>query len=94
MKDNKQQWFLSFITGRGTYQEAKFDDDAEKIAEYYRDHGYIKAVVGAPELKFLGDSGDKKTRWVELRIPVTEGKRYTVGDFDLRGQHGRQDRRT
>ena len=43
MKDNKEQWFFSFITGRGTYQEAKFDDDAEKIAEYYRDHGYIKA---------------------------------------------------
>ncbi len=85
MKDNKQQWFFSFITGRGTYQEAKFDDDAEKIAEYYRDHGYIKAVIGAPELKFIGDSSDKKTRWVELRIPVTEGKRYKVGDFTFAG---------
>ena len=85
MKDNKQQWFLSFITGRGTYQEAKFDDDAEKIAEYYRDHGYIKAVIGAPELKFLGDSGNKKTRWVDLRIPITEGKRYKVGDFTFAG---------
>ena len=24
---------------------------------------------------------DKKTRWIELRIPVTEGKRYRVGDL-------------
>ncbi len=85
MKDNKQQWWLSFISGRGTYQEAKFDDDAEKVAEYYRDHGYIKAVIGAPELKFLGDSSDKKTRWVELRIPVTEGRRYKVGEFTFAG---------
>src|SRR2546428_6093179 len=47
MKENKEQWFLSFISGRGTYQEAKFDEDAEKVVEYYRDRGYIKANVGA-----------------------------------------------
>jgi outer membrane protein insertion porin family len=85
MKENKQQWFLSFISGRGTYQETKFDDDAEKVLEYYRDHGYFKATVGAPELKVLGDSPDKKTRFVELRIPVTEGNRYRVGDFTFAG---------
>jgi outer membrane protein insertion porin family len=85
MKNNKEHWWLSFISGRGTYQETKFDEDAEKVAEYYRDHGYIKAVIGAPQLKFLGDSSDKKTRWVELRIPVTEGRRYKVGDFTFAG---------
>ena len=42
MKENKpSSWFLSFITGRGTYQEAKFDDDAEKVHEYYRNKGYV-----------------------------------------------------
>ena len=31
MKENQAStWFLSFITGRGTYQETKFDEDAEK----------------------------------------------------------------
>ena len=85
MKENKQQWFLSFLSGRGTYQETKFDDDAEKVLEYYRDHGYFKANVGAPELKVLGDSSDKKTRFVELRVPVTEGNRYRVGDFTFAG---------
>jgi outer membrane protein insertion porin family len=85
MKENKQRWWLSFITGSGTYHEAKFDDDAAKITEYYRDRGYIKSVVGAPELKVLGDSSDKKTRWLELRIPITEGERYKVGTFDFAG---------
>ena len=33
----------------------------------------------------VGDSDDKKTRWIELRIPVTEGPRYSVGTFDLSG---------
>ena len=85
MKENKQQWFLSFMTGRGTYQEGKFDEDAERVTEFYRDHGYVKAVLGQPELKFIEDSSDKKTRFVELRIPVTEGKRYRVGDFNFAG---------
>ncbi len=29
---------------------------------------------------------------MQLRVPVTEGKRYKVGDFTLRGQHDRQGR--
>src|SRR5262245_1259660 len=85
MKQNKEQWFLSFITGRGTYQEHGFDEDAERVTEHYRDEGYVKAAVGQPELKFIEDSGDKSTRYVELRIPVTEGKRYRIGDFGFAG---------
>ena len=85
MKDNKGQWLLSFLTGRGTYQEAKFDDDAEKIVAYYRDHGYINAHVGAPDVKFIEDSKDTKTRWITLGVPITEGRRYTVGDFTFDG---------
>ena len=85
MKATEQEWFLSFITGSGTYQETKFDDDAGKIVELYQNRGYIKANVGAPEAKVVGESKDKKTRWIELRIPVTEGPRYTVGTFDFSG---------
>jgi outer membrane protein insertion porin family len=85
MKENKEQWFLSFISGRGTYQEAKFEEDADKIVEYYRDRGYVTARVGQPELKFLEDSPDKTTRWVQLGIPVAEGERYRVGNFDFDG---------
>lgn len=85
MKSTKEKWFLSFINGRGTYQETKFDEDAGKIVEFYQDRGYIKANVGAPETKVVRDSEDKKTRWIELRIPITEGARYRVGKFDVSG---------
>src|SRR3954471_7563337 len=87
LKDNKERgpftdfvhfptWFLTLIGDHGTYQETKFDDDAEKLVAYYRDQGYLRANVGVPELKVLDDSDDKKTRWVELKIPITEGPRY------------------
>ncbi len=85
LKYNKSVWFLSFINGRGTYQESKFADDAERLVEYYNNKGYIEARIGDPKLKVLGDSSDGKTRWVELRIPVTEGRRYRVGTFTFAG---------
>jgi outer membrane protein insertion porin family len=85
MKENKGRGFFSFITGGGTYKEAKFEEDAEKVVEHYRNEGYIAAQVGQPELKVLEDSKDGKTRYIQLRIPVTEGARYRVGDFKFEG---------
>src|SRR5258706_941275 len=85
MKDNKELWFLSFITSRGTFQETKFDEDADKIMAYYRERGYIRGNVGVPEQKFLADSKNKKTRFIELRVPITEGRRYKVGDVEFSG---------
>ncbi len=85
MKDNKAHWWLSFLSGRGVYQETKFEEDAERVMEYYRDRGYIRAQVGDPEIKVLGDSDDQKTRWIELRVPVNEGHRYRVNTFNVAG---------
>ena len=85
MKDNKTPGIIGFITRGGTYQEAKFESDADLIQAYYRNEGYVQAQVGQPELKVLETSGDGKTRWVQLVIPVTEGQRYRVGSFAIDG---------
>ena len=85
MKSTKEQWFLSWITGRGKYQEAKFEEDADHIVEFYRNRGYVQARVGQPALKVLEDSPDKETRWVQLDIPVDEGPRFKVGKFEFDG---------
>ena len=85
MKENKEPGFLGFIMRGGTYKEEKFGEDADKVLEYYRDRGYITARVGQPELKVLEDSKEGDTRWVQLKVPVTEGKRYKVGNFTFEG---------
>ncbi len=85
MKGTKKHNMLSWITGKGTYNESKFDEDAEKIIEYYRNKGYIAARVGQPEIKTIEDSEDKETRWVELNVPIDEGPRYKVGNFTFEG---------
>ena len=96
LKENKERapftdflhfptWFMTLIGDHGTYQEQKFDEDAEKVVAYYRDQGYLRANVGVPQLTELEDSDDKKTRWIELKVPITEGRRYKVGSFDVAG---------
>lgn len=85
MKENKSHNWLSFISGSGTYQEAKFAEDAERVTAFYRDHGFIFARVGQPQLESLGDSADGKTRYVSLRVPVDEGQAYKVGKFEFSG---------
>jgi outer membrane protein insertion porin family len=85
MKHNKAAHWLSFITSRGVYQEAMFEEDADRIQAFYRDKGYISARVGQPEIKILQDEKDGKTRNVELKVPVTEGDRYRIGSIDFEG---------
>jgi outer membrane protein insertion porin family len=86
MKDNKPpNPFWGWITRGGTYQEAKFESDADLLQAYYRNEGYVQAQVGQPELKVLETARDGKTQWVELRIPITEGQRYRVGSFAIDG---------
>jgi outer membrane protein insertion porin family len=85
MKENKGRGFFSFITGGGTYKEDKFAEDAQAIIDHYRDEGYVMAQVGQPEMKTVEDSSDGKIRWVQLRVPITEGKKYKLGKFSFEG---------
>jgi outer membrane protein insertion porin family len=86
IKENKpKNPFYGWISGGGTYKESMFEEDAAKVVEYYHNRGYPQARVGQPEVKTLEDSKDGKTRWIQLRIPVTEGERYRFGDLRFEG---------
>jgi outer membrane protein insertion porin family len=85
MKENRAPGMLKFITGAGIYKEAKFEEDAQKVVDYYRERGYVKAQVGQPQLRILEDSQNGKSRYVELQIPVTEGPRYKIGEVGFSG---------
>ncbi len=86
MKENKEpNPFWGWITRGGTYKADKFEMDADMVQAYYRQEGYVRAQIGNPEVETLQDSDDGKTRYIRLRIPVTEGERYRVGDFAIDG---------
>jgi outer membrane protein insertion porin family len=85
LKENRPEGLLTFIGGKGAYKEDKFAEDAQAIVDFYRDRGYINAQVGQPVLKVLDDSGDGRTRWVQMRVPITEGPRFVVGEVTFEG---------
>ena len=85
LKENKPKGILSWITGGGTFKETAFEEDAARVVDYYQRKGYAKARIGQPELKVIEDSDDGDTRWIELRIPVTEGPRYRMGQLTFDG---------
>ena len=85
MKKIKQRWWLSWMTGRGTYKPEEYEEDAVAIEAFYRDQGYITAQVGQPELDYLELSEDGETRGLRLRVPVDEGERYRIGEVSFAG---------
>src|SRR5258705_7555085 len=85
MKENKAKRGLISLFRGATYKEDKYEADAEMVSAFYREKGYVRARVGNPEVKTLENSKDGKTRWIQLRIPVTEGPRYRVGAFNFEG---------
>ena len=85
MKSNRAEDLLSRVRGTGTYNDAKYADDAQNVEDYYRNHGYVNARVGQPVLRPLDQSVDGRTRWVQLRIPVTEGAKFRLGTLTFAG---------
>lgn len=85
LKGSRPRGLLSLVVGGGTYNEEAFADDAALIEEFYRDEGFIQARVGQQTVRVLDDSADGKTRWVQLRIPISEGPRFTVGSVKVDG---------
>ncbi len=88
LKENKPKgslFSLGFFKGGGTWKETAFEEDAQRVVDHYQRQGYAKARVGQPEIKVLRESKDKRTRWVEVVIPVTEGPRYRMGELTFEG---------
>ena len=82
-------WNLSWLGGKTTYTEEKWEEDQRNIRDFFLDHGYVTAEVGQPKLSYAdGKSGlfkKKPVKWITLNIPVTEGEQYRVGEMQFEG---------
>ena len=88
LKENKPRGSLltlGFLKGGGTWKETAFEEDAQRVIDFYQRKGYARARVGQPELKVVKRSKDGATEWVEVKIPVTEGQRYRMGELSFEG---------
>jgi outer membrane protein insertion porin family len=78
--ETKEKWFLSWLTGAGTYKEEVLKNDALLIADHYMNNGYINVKVGEPVIK-LTDAKDA----LEVFIGITEGEQFRIGSIDFKG---------
>ena len=87
MKDNKApNPFWGWITRGGTYQEAKFESDADLHPDLLPQRR-VRAGAGRPARAqgARGRAGTARRSGCSCVIPVTEGQRYRVGSFSIDG---------
>jgi outer membrane protein insertion porin family len=75
----KRRWMFSWLTGSGVIKDEQLEDDKDKLAEFYRDAGYIDF-----ELKDVRTE-PFDTNHVVLKFVVDEGQRYRVGSVSVSG---------
>jgi outer membrane protein insertion porin family len=90
MKKTRESHVLGALMGGSTYTEEQYGEDIEKVREVYLNNGYVDVSFGPPEMdyedgysRFLFWKSPK--RWLNLTIPVSEGKQYRVKDIKVEG---------
>jgi len=78
--ETKEKWFLSWITGSGTYKEEVLKNDVNRIADLYFNKGYINVKVGEPQVTLLPDKSG-----LLVTIGITEGDQFRTGSIDFKG---------
>jgi outer membrane protein insertion porin family len=75
----RKHWMFSWITSSGVFKDEQFDDDKEKLAEFYRNKGYIDFEI--KDVQFVHPT----PRTLVIRIIVYEGRQYKVGSVKITG---------
>lgn len=71
----------SLISGSGRKKEDDFQDDLEKLRDFYKEAGYLDVKIPASDV--IVDY--PKPGWMNLTINITEGRQYFVGTMSIEG---------
>ena len=75
----RRWWMFSWITQSGRIKDEDLDDDKDKLADFYREKGYIDFELKEVKQEFL-----TPTR-VILHFIISEGRQYKVGAISFKG---------
>ncbi len=78
--ETKEGSSLGFFSNSGTFREASFKMDLQRLTYWYLENGYLKFRHEAPVTTISEDK-----RYVFISIYVEEGERYSIGSFDFSG---------
>jgi outer membrane protein insertion porin family len=81
LKTKVWRWYspvTRFLDRSGTYAEPVFLQDLQNVSNKYLDAGYIQVDIGEPDVVPTPEG-------LEVRVPVTEGQQFHVGEVDVAG---------
>lgn len=79
--ETKEWWIFSFLSSTaGYYKKDRMESDVEKIRNLYYNEGYLKAVIGEPQLSL-----DKDKKHMTVTISISEGDMYSVSSVEVTG---------
>ncbi len=79
--DTSSWHMFSWLTGGGRFKDDKFEEDLDKLRDYYKEQGFLDVELAEDKVSFDYPSPSK----LVITIRVKEGRRYRVGDITFSG---------
>src|ERR1017187_9245209 len=79
--DTKKLWMFSWLMDTGRFKDDEFQDDLDKLRDYYREHGYLDVEIPEEKIVFSYPKPDS----LVIMIAVSEGRRYRIGEITITG---------
>jgi outer membrane protein insertion porin family len=79
--ETKKWWMFSWLTDTGRFKDDEFQDDLDKLRDYYREHGYLDVEIPEEKIVFSYPKGEE----LIITITVREGRQYKIGEITVTG---------
>ncbi|MDR3228456.1 MAG: BamA/TamA family outer membrane protein, partial [Puniceicoccales bacterium] len=77
---------LSWLrTPFGRFNKDTLDTDIDKLRDFYRNQGFLDAEIPRETVERKFVESDLTDGWLSVKIRISEGGRYTVGDIKIEG---------
>jgi outer membrane protein insertion porin family len=75
----RRHWWMSWLTSSGKFETDQWDEDIEKLVQFYQDEGYIDFKIREKKFEYPKDNR------VVIRLDLYEGYRYQIGNVTFEG---------
>jgi outer membrane protein insertion porin family len=79
--ETKKWWIFSWLTGSGRFKDDQFEDDLEKLRDYYREQGFLDVDIPQDKVLFNRPSAGN----LQIVVNIEEGRRYRIGEISFTG---------
>ncbi len=79
--ETKRWWMFSWLTGSGRFKDEVFEDDLDKLRDFYREEGFLDVEIPVERISYDYPSSGS----LVLTVPIVEGRQYKIGEISFVG---------